>query len=459
MTKALVISALLLGLGGSASAQSLTYGPIIGRGLTPDQMIIKWGTGGSGDATKVSWRKKGDAAFQSVTGGASKDHEIVLTGLTLDTEYEYFAESGSAKTGTFAFTTCPAPGAPMDAVVYGDMRDGATMHKKLVGLIQAKNPEVTISTGDIVGIGNYGTASGPFPTGYLGEFFPAAKDLVAVTPYMAAPGNHDNTSGLANNYGLIFPSPRATGAAWQSYYAYTCGNALFISLDSNKTSDSAQKTFLGAKLAAAAADTTIDHVIIWFHHAPYSVGNHGDNSSVQTNWVPSFDNPNNKVSAVFSGHDHLYGRFNNGSKVAYVVAGAAGAPLYSVSKTSKATAQFTKSTYNFVSLHFAGKLLTGTTYDDSGMQIDTFMVGMASPGGGGGGGGTGGGGGGTGGGGTGGGGTGGGGTGGGGTGGEPTMDPMGAAPSGGCSMTPTAQPSGLALLAFAALLLFRRRYA
>jgi MYXO-CTERM domain-containing protein len=216
---------------------------------------------------------------------------------------------------------------------------------------------------------------------------------------------------------------------------------MFISLDSNKITDGTQKSFLNAKLAAAAGDQAINHVFVWFHHAPYSVGNHGDNATVQNEWVPLFDNPVNKVTAVFSGHDHLYGRFNNGSKVAYIVSGGAGAPLYSASKTSKAMAAMTKSSFNFVALHIAGTLVTGTTYDSGGMTLDTFSLG--TPGGGGGGGGTGGGG------------TGGGGTGGG---GEPAA---GAAPSGGCQMAPRSPASPAALLIAAALILLvsRRRRA
>src|SRR5436190_9222194 len=100
-------SAILAGTASVASAQTFTYGPIIGRGATPDKMIVKWGTGVAGDTTAVSFRKKGAATFQTVTGSASRDHEVVLTGLTEGTAYEYYAASGATQSTTNGFSTCP----------------------------------------------------------------------------------------------------------------------------------------------------------------------------------------------------------------------------------------------------------------------------------------------------------------------------------------------------------------
>src|SRR6476659_8956874 len=88
-------------------AQQITYGPILGRGLTGDQMIVKWGTGAAGDATTVAYRPNGStAAFTMATGAASIDHEVVLTGLAVDSQYEYYVQSGNTKSSTFSFTTC-----------------------------------------------------------------------------------------------------------------------------------------------------------------------------------------------------------------------------------------------------------------------------------------------------------------------------------------------------------------
>ena len=367
--------------GQTASAQALTYGPILGRGYTPDQTIVRWGTGGAADATTVAYRVKGAMTWQLQTGAAARDHEVILTGLTAGQTYEYEVRSLATPDGS-SFTTCPLPGRPMDFVFYGDSRTGfgsvAGEHAKVLIQVARKTPEMIFESGDIVPSGQYAQ--------YLSEFFPVAKDLVKSTPFMAAPGNHDFISALPMNYGLVFPSPRPSGAAWQSYYSFTCGNALFISLDSNNTGDAAQLSFLNNRLQAGRDDAMIDHVFVWLHHAPYSVGTHGDSTLVQGKWVPILNRPEYKVTAVFAGHDHNYARMDDSSGVTYVVSGGAGANLYTDTGTSKAKKIVSKSAFNFVTIHLAGKMMSAVAYDDTGTEIDRFAVtktGMTPDGGGG----------------------------------------------------------------------------
>jgi MYXO-CTERM domain-containing protein len=354
-----------------AAAQSLTYGPILGRGYTPDQMLVHWGTGSANDATAVAYRKKGDSNWQMVSGAATRDHELTLGGLTAGTTYEYEVRSLAGNPVGATFTTCPLPGRPMDFVFYGDSRSGASEHATIVAQVSGKAPEMVFESGDIVADGSYSR--------YLSEFFPTVQMLARSTPFMAAPGNHDASANLATNFGLLFPAPRPAGAAWQSYYSFTCGNALFLGLDSNSAGDATQLKFVTDHLQAARNDATIDHVLVWLHHAPYSVGLHGDNSTVQSQWVPLFNDPQNKVSAVFAGHDHLYARMNDGSNVLYIVSGGAGAGLYPELATSKAKKVVAKSAFNFVAVHLAATTLSGVAYDDTGTPIDHFMLTKGSP--------------------------------------------------------------------------------
>jgi MYXO-CTERM domain-containing protein len=164
---------------------------------------------------------------------------------------------------------------------------------------------------------------------------------------------------------------------------------MFIGLDSNSVGDSTQLNFLKAKLAEAHANNDVTHIFLWWHHSAYSPGTtHGDDTTVQSTWVPLVE-AEPKVSAVFSGHDHIYARMQHGSsKIAYVVSGGAGADnkTYGVSSTvSKATMVVGLQKYNFTALHIAGGVVSGIAYDDTGAQIDTFTVTQQVPGGGGGG--------------------------------------------------------------------------
>ena len=330
-------------------------------------------------------------------------------------------------------------------------------------------PTCVFESGDIETAGSY--------SGYLSNFFKTAGTLIATTPFMAAPGNHDaaqlgglDMTQLKGNYAKVFPTAGRTlnDSGWLPYYSFTCGNAMFVALDGNNPGDSAQKTWLGTQISAAKADASIDHVFVWLHQAPYSVGQHGDDSGTQSNFVSIFDAADSKVTAVFAGHDHIYARMDDGQHPVYIVSGGAGAPYYNIQATSKATTKKAvggASEFNFVKLHIAGNMVTGNAYDDAGTMIDSFSTtgagtgGGGSGGGGGGGtGGTGGGGGGTGGtGGTGGGGDGSGGAGGSGggtgTGGNGNTGGMG-----GCSVTGASSVGAPLLFGLAVVgLMWRRR--
>jgi hypothetical protein len=385
---------LVAGLSSSAFAQKLTYGPILGRGVTPDQMIVRWGTDASTGTGSLALRPKSSGDFVPVVGSESAgganefDHETVLTQLQLDATYEYQVTVGSSSE-VHELTTCPTPGAPLDVVFYGDSRNlplttfAQTEHMAVVGRVLAQGPDLVLESGDIVYTGAY--------SDYLSQFFPVVAPLVSSVPFMAVPGNHDSgdplllgTGGLSTltaGFARVFPIPHA--ADWNPYYAFTCGNAMFVGLDSeslvtSKGADPAQLAFLTGRLDAAAGDASIDHVFVWFHHSAYSPAAgllaHGDDATVQASWVPLLDDPAHKVTAVFSGHDHIYARMHDGSDVVYVVSGGAGASLGGVGGTSKATTDAAVASFNFVSLHIAGKLVTATAYDDKGTQLDTWTA-------------------------------------------------------------------------------------
>lgn len=359
------VAASLAALPNVAAAETITYGPMLVRGATSDVMIVRWGTQGSSDPGELSFRKKGDAMFTMVPGGSARDHEVIMKGLSTGTEYEYSVKSGTATSPTFAFHTCPAPGMPMDIVFYGDSRSNRTAHERVLSQLVKHGPEMILESGDLVPGGRY--------TEYLGEFFPAVKDIVSTTPFLAAPGNHDNYMDLAE-YRMIFPSLRPAGEAWQPYYALTCGNAMFIALNSNEILDGDQQDWLAGRLRAASLDRAVQHVFVWFHHSAYSPGQHGDNGSVQARWVPLFKDPVHKVTAVFSGHDHIYARMKDASDVFYIVSGGAGADLYNDTRSSRATKVISKKAYNFVTLHIAGETVSAVAYDDTDTEIDRFMI-------------------------------------------------------------------------------------
>jgi len=61
------------------------------------------------------------------------------------------------------------------------------------------------------------------------------------------------------------------------------------------------------------------------HHPPFSVSLHGGNRDLRERWTPLFERY--QVTAVFSGHDHVYSRAENNG-IRYFISGGGGAPLY-----------------------------------------------------------------------------------------------------------------------------------
>ena len=138
---------------------------------------------------------------------------------------------------------------------------------------------------------------------------------------------------------------------------------MFIGLDGNAGTDATQKSWLDTQLATAKGDANIAHVFVWFHESPYSISMHGDDTSTQ-GWTPAFEDPTNKVRAVFTGHDHNYQRLQHGG-LTYIVAGGAGAGLYDLnaSDAAGATVLGKSKSYNFVKLHITPNLVTGAAFD------------------------------------------------------------------------------------------------
>ena len=478
-TQLAVITIALVGLAAPNvnAAPTLTYGPILSRGATPDKMIIHWGTdnAAANNSTTVTYRVKGTAttltatATRTCTNNANNcDYEATVPSLTAATEYEY-AVAGNAVDTTLHFGTCPAAGGSLDVVFYGDSRSGGSVHQMVAGNVLAGGADIVFESGDIQLDGLYANYFSATDTNNEPGFFVGAKNLVSVIPFMAVPGNHEHgqigTTDITKNYELLFPNPNhPLGASgWVGYYSFTCAGVMFIGLDGNNPNDATQSSFLKAQLAAAAGDATIKHVFAWMHQSPYSIGtNHGGETATRV-WVPDLETAANKVRAVFSGHDHNYQRETHNS-LTYIVSGGAGADLYGLgtAPASGVTVDKSAMSYNYVKLHITPDFISGTAYDgQSAAQIDTFTVyGSSSDMGGGGTGGSGGGGSGGAGGGGGSGGT--GGTGGGGAGGSGGSGGNGdTSGKGGCSVT-GASSAGAPLLFGLALLglgLRRRRRA
>jgi hypothetical protein len=121
-----------------------------------------------------------------------------------------------------------------------------------------------------------------------------------------AVGNHEyGTAGAAGYFDYFGP---AAGDRTKGYYSFDIGSWHLIALNSNCAqvsgcgAGSPQERWLRSDLAAHQATCTL----AYFHHARFSSGPHGNNSSVQPLWQALYEAD---ADVVLSGHDHDYERF------------------------------------------------------------------------------------------------------------------------------------------------------
>lgn len=146
---------------------------------------------------------------------------------------------------------------------------------------------------------------------YYGTFGPGASE----NKFFPSLGNHDYLTGTANVYFRYFTLPGN-----ERYYNFVKGNCEFFALNSDVNEpDGVDSSSVQAQwLKAALANSTARFKIVYFHHAPYSSGMHGNVTYMQwpyKRWG---------ASVVITGHEHDYERLVAADGLTYYVNGLGG---------------------------------------------------------------------------------------------------------------------------------------
>jgi 3',5'-cyclic AMP phosphodiesterase CpdA len=263
----------------------------------------------------------GPSGTKSYEVPAARIGEARLDGLQPATRYRYRVAIGD-QTWDGEFATAPPAGkdAPLSFVVIGDSRNGTEQHRRVIERMSQEVPDFVLGTGDMVDDGAR--------LDQWQQFFDVENQLLRDNVYFPAIGNHDRQGRgrTADTYRAFFSVPD-NGADSERYYAFTYASARFLVLDSNAYSFALtdQTAWIERELVAARQDAAIHHIFVVMHHPPYSISLHGGARDLRERWTPLFEKY--QISAVFSGHDHVYERAEaNG--VRYFVSGGGGAPLY-----------------------------------------------------------------------------------------------------------------------------------
>jgi acid phosphatase type 7 len=312
-----VVACLCFLVATAAAAPRMLKGPYL-QNVAADSITIMWQLD---EPVPASFVVTGPSGARAIDAPADRVAEIRIDKLAPATKYHYEVAIGEQKWGG-DFATAPAAGstAPFAFVVFGDTRNGVEQHRRVLEKVIAEAPSFVLATGDMVDEG--------YSEDQWQAFFDVEQALMKTTVLFPALGNHDRQGRgrTADTYRAYFAVPE-NGADTERYYAFTFASARFVVLDSNSNSFALtdQTAWLERELIAARQDPAIRHIFIVMHHPPFSVSLHGGAVDLRERWTPLFEKY--QVSAVFSGHDHVYERaLHNG--IHYFVSGGGGAPLY-----------------------------------------------------------------------------------------------------------------------------------
>jgi tartrate-resistant acid phosphatase type 5 len=235
-----------------------------------------------------------------------------------------------------------------DSIVFaviGDYGLAGEAEEKVSTMVKSWNPDFIITTGD----NNYET--GEFSTikanisKYYSDYiynFDAPEEYrcngkaftESINRFFPSPGNHD-----ANNADNLVPYLNFfTLPEQEIYYKFIWGSVSFYSLNSVADNIDDQKQWLYEQLSISSTP----YNIVYFHHSPYTTGNHGNTDKMQLDYY------NHHVDVVLTGHDHIYARIQKKSEqgMYYIVNGLGGRSIHDINSVALPADEFDTYSYN-----------------------------------------------------------------------------------------------------------------
>lgn len=360
---AVVCVLVLAGLAGDAAARpaKMLKGPYL-QDLAPTSITVMWQLDEMKPARVVVTGPGGERVQQVA---AARISEATIEGLQPASRYRYrVVVDDRSWEGQFATAPPAGKDVPFAFVVVGDTRYGGEQHRRIVERVVREAPDFVLGTGDMVDDGSR--------QDQWQQFFDIEGPLLRHHVYYPAVGNHDRQGRgrTADTYRSYFSVPEEGGT--ERYYAFTYAASRVLVLDSNIYSFALtdQTAWIERELIAARQDPGVRHIFVVMHHPPFSISLHGGAKDLRERWAPLFEKFG--VSAVFSGHDHVYTRAEHNG-VRYFVSGGGGAPLYPKRPRphpidAAAVQKFERA------FHYLRVAVTGRRVEITGIRIDGTTI-------------------------------------------------------------------------------------
>lgn len=212
------------------------------------------------------------------------------------------------------------PGASVSFVAIGDFGDDSVFEAAVAARVRTAAPDIVVTLGD----NNYpsGTSQtidanigkhyASFIAPYRGAYGPGADR----NRFFPSLGNHDWRTSDLQPYLDYFELPGN-----ERYYDFVWGPVHFFAIDSDSAEpdgtsvDSAQARWLQQTMRASESPWQV----VYMHHAPYSSGQHGSETSMQWPYAQW------GADVVLAGHDHHYERIEHDGAI-FLVNGLSGSP-------------------------------------------------------------------------------------------------------------------------------------
>lgn len=306
---------------------ALTRGPYLQMGSSAG-LHLRWRTDKPSDSRVEVGTRHGDYPLSFGESALTREHEVQIRNLKPGTRYYY--RFGSSDQVLQAgpdnyFLTAPQATSreKVRIAVFGDC--GTNNNEIQANTLNAYLGHVGQQPADLMLL----LGDNAYPDGtdaeYQQHFFePYGSTILKNHQLFPSPGNHDyhptskeeRTAPYYKNFSL--PSQGESGglpSGSEAYYAVDWGNIHFISLDSYGTERKqylydtlgTQVSWLKKDLAA----NTRPWVIVFWHHPPYSMGNHNSDEEehlmrIRQRLLPILER--HGVDLVMTGHSHLYER-------------------------------------------------------------------------------------------------------------------------------------------------------
>jgi hypothetical protein len=308
-------------------AQIITKGPFLAD-PKKNSITVRWESE-SKDVFKVCYGlDKSLTNFQNAEFIAEKEGHFLfqakITNLTSEKIYYYQVNTEKAKSPISTFKAALPKKAPISFAVIGDSRSRPHIFGAIVGQINNKNPDLILSSGDIVGDGGDYEQWGE-------HYFNVAGKIIDHIPLFSAVGDHE-ADEVDGDEAILFTHFLFPGKdhlkLWSSF---DYGDAHFVALDYRYPNNKEMIEWFKKDIA----ETKAKWKFVIMHQPSYNFGGHCSFWGKDV-WPQLFRKY--EVDIVFAGHSHNYERFYpvrpesppNSFPVTYITTGGAGAPLYPV---------------------------------------------------------------------------------------------------------------------------------